>query len=126
MREWSDGTTTSLAIIPIDGDRLNAIRKVRKGLRDLRDRTARDRRQWREVAFAGLLSGDQAMVLVQHAGVSLDELWSILERRWSDAVVTDDVGNAEPSWRMSVDDTAALARRQRGVEPMRIIVLAQM
>ena len=75
--------------------------------------------------MAGMAAGgDTAFVLVRHPGVTRQEVATVLRRRWSAAVVGA-VGAAEPSWSMPVEDAAELARTRRGVEPLRILVLAQ-
>ena len=110
-------------MIPLDGDPITAIRKVRKSLRDVRDRAACHRRHWRSVAMAGLVSENCVMLLVQHAGINRAAAWSMLERRWP-GVVLADAGDTEPSAWMTVEDAAALARRRRAIEPVRIVIPA--
>ncbi len=75
--------------------------------------------------MAGMATGDDtAFVLVRHPGVTRHEVAAVLRRRWSAAVVGE-VGAVEPSWSMSAEDAADLARARRGVEPLRIVVLPQ-
>jgi hypothetical protein len=121
---WVYGCTVSLATIQIKGDPVKGVRRLRKGLRDVRDRTARRRSAWRLVTFCGLLSGNEALVLVQHTGIDPMSVWSVLKRRWPEIVVQN-VHDNEPLWQMTVDDAAALARLKRGVEPIRVVVPAQ-
>ena len=64
-----------------------------------------------------------ALLLVRHAAIDRAEVAEVLHRRWPSSVVGD-VG-AEPSWSMSAQDAAELAHTRRGVEPLRIVVLAQ-
>ncbi len=64
------------------------------------------------------------MLIIQHAGITRAATWSMLERRWPEIMLSD-VGNVEPSAWMTVDDTAALARRRRGIEPIRVAVPPQ-
>lgn len=111
-------------ISPLPGDPINAMRKLRKGLRDVRDRTARKDHRWGAVAMAGLVDGDRALLLVQHHGIDRASLWSVLERRWPGVLLTDP-GCIEPASAMTVGDAAALACRRRGLEPIRIIILPQ-
>ena len=119
---WCEGTPTSIAMIPLDDDRLTAIRKLRKGLRDIRDRHARE--DWRSsgVAYAGFLSGDEAMVLVQHPGLRRAHVGAALGRRWPGMVVGE-VGEVVPGWKMPVEDVVRLAQARRGVEPIRVMVM---
>jgi hypothetical protein len=122
---WLTGPEISLAIIPLPGNPIRAIRKLRKGLRDVRDRAARRDHRWGAVGMAGLLmDGDRALLLVQHHGIGRPLLWSVLERRWPNVLLTDP-GSIEPTSAMPVGDAAALACRRRGLEPIRIIVLPQ-
>lgn len=124
FRIWLDDATTSLAAIPLNGDPMIAIRKHRKSLRDVRDRAAQRDRHWKSVAMGGMFNGDHLLLLIQHAGINHAAVWSMLEPRWPD-VMLGDIANAEPSAWLTVEDAAALARRRRGVEPIRIVVAAQ-
>jgi hypothetical protein len=43
----------------------DAVRQLRRGLRDVKDRMARRRNRWRDVDFAGMAGGDhEVMVLI--------------------------------------------------------------
>jgi hypothetical protein len=75
--------------------------------------------------MAGMATGDSTVfVLVRHPGLTRQEVAAVLRRHWPAAVVGE-VGAAEPSWSMPVEDAAELARARRGVEPLRIVVMAQ-
>ena len=75
--------------------------------------------------MAGMATGDDTVfLLVRHPGVTRCEVAAVLRKRWPAAVVRE-VGAAEPSWSMPVEDAAELARTRRGVEPLRILVMAQ-
>ena len=128
MRYWSEAATTaSLAIISIRSPAgiPDAVRRLRRGLRDVRDRTARRFRRWRTVSFAGLIGGDhRALVLVSHEGVARRELQDVLCRRWP-SVVLKDLAQEEPMWAMTPDEAADLGTRRRGAEPLRIMVMPQ-
>lgn len=121
---WITRSETSLAIIPVVCDPISAARKLRKSLRDVRDRAARRDCRWRAVAMAGLVDGDRALILLQHPGIDWMRLWTVLERRSPDVVLTNP-GSVEPTSALTVEAAAALARRRRGIEPVRIIVLPQ-
>lgn len=75
--------------------------------------------------MAGVLGGDHLLLLVQHAGITRAATWSMLERRWPN-IVLGDIADAEPSAWLTVKDASALARRQRGIEPIRITLAAQL
>ena len=128
MRYWSEAATTlSLAIISIRSPAglPDAARRLRRGLRDVRDRTARRFRRWRTVSFAGLTGGDhRALVLISHDGVERRELLDVLRRRWP-SVVLKDLAQEEPMWAMTPDDAADLGTHRRGAEPLRILVMPQ-
>jgi hypothetical protein len=128
IRHWSDAaTTSSLAVIPIrsPASLSDAIRWLRRGLRDVRDRTAQHFRRWRTVSIAGLVGGDhRALVLISHGGVDRRELLDVLCRRWPD-VVLKDLEQEEPAWAMTPDDAADLGAHRRGVEPLRILIMPQ-
>ena len=71
MSQWAAAATSSLAIVRIDSSTglSNAVRRLRRGLRDVRDRMARRSRRWRDVGFAGMIGGDgTALVMVTHRG----------------------------------------------------------
>lgn len=123
FRIWLDDAATSLAVIPLDGGPITAIRKLRKSLRDVRDRAAQRDRRWQGIAMAGVLSDDHLLLLVQHAGISRAATWSMLEPRWPD-IVFGDIGNTELSTWLTVEDAASLARRRRGIEPIRVVIAA--
>lgn len=110
-------------IIPLIGDPIVAVRKLRKGLRDVRDRAARDDPRWQQVAFGGMLDGDRMLVLVQHAGISRGDVWRMLERRWSDVMITDPDGTVP--FCMDRNLAEHLAQCRRGVESIRIIIRTQ-
>ncbi len=122
---WLEDADTSIATIPLNGDPMTAIRTLRKGLRDVRDRAARRDRRWQGVAMAGMFNGDHLLLLIKHVGITRAATWSMLERRWPD-IALGDIAKAEPSAWLTIKDAAALARRRRGVEPIRVTVPAQM
>jgi hypothetical protein len=124
MCQWSVAATmSSLAIVRIDSSAglPDAVRRLRRGLRDVWDRMARCRWQWRDVRFADMAGGDHtALVLVPHQDIERREVQDVLRRRWPDVVVKS-LEQEEPTVAMSPDDAAALGRRCRGVEPLRIV-----
>ena len=111
-------------VIPLHGGPIGSTKKLRKSLRDVRDRAAQQDHRWRAVAMAGLEDGHQALILVQHPDLRRVSLWSMLKRRWPNVLLTDP-GSTEPTSTMTVEAAVALARRRRGVEPIRIVVLPQ-
>ena len=103
----------------------DAVRRLRRALRDVRDRMARHRRSWRDVSFAGMAGGDgMALVLVSHEGIDRQEVQDVLRRRWPDVVVKE-LEQEEPTVAMSPDDAADLGQCRRGVEPLRIVIMPQ-
>jgi hypothetical protein len=63
---------------------IGAVRRLRRGLRDVRDRTARRSQRWRAM-FAGMAGGDGIpLVLISHEGVDQLEVLNVLRRRWPD------------------------------------------
>jgi hypothetical protein len=125
---WSEAaTTSSLAIISIRSPAglPDAAIRLRRGLRDVRDRTARRFRRWRTVSFAGMIGGDhRALLLISHEGVDRRDVQDALCRRWPD-VALKDLEHEEPTWTMTPDDAAELGNRRRGAEPLRIMVMPQ-
>jgi hypothetical protein len=130
MQQWitSSDHPVSLAVLPIrhqpNGLHASVIR-LRRALRDVRDRTARRRRQWRDVAIAGMTTSDGvAMLNFRHAGIPGAEVAKVLRRRWPDAIIGD-VESALPRWKFAMRDSVEVAKANRGVEPLRIVVLDQ-
>jgi hypothetical protein len=127
MCQWSAGTTSSLAIIPVhspEGLR-DAVRSLRRGLRDVRDRVARRRRSWRDVCCTGMVGGDHtAMVMITHENVDRGEVVDVLRRRWPEVVVKE-LEQEQPAVAMTADVAADLGRHRRGVEPLRIVIMPQ-
>jgi hypothetical protein len=127
MRQWTAEATSSLAFIPVNSSVgfPDAVRRLRRGLRDVRDRVARRGNRWRDVCFAGMADGDgTALVMITHEGIDRRELQDVLHRRWPNAVVKSLV-QEEPAVTMSSGDTADLGQCRRGVEPLRIVVMPQ-
>jgi hypothetical protein len=120
---WLTGVTT-LAVIPISGPLITATKRLRKSLRDHRDRQVRRDYRWAAVALAGLTVGDRALVLIEHNHIGRAEVQSVLSRRWP-KVVLQQPTDFEPSSWMSIANAADLARRRRGVEGLRIVVMPQ-
>jgi hypothetical protein len=85
IRYWSEtAAASSLAIItmPPPAGLFDAVIRLRRGLRDVRDRTARRWRQWRTVAVAGMMGGDHgALVLIAHQSIDRREVLNVLYRR---------------------------------------------
>jgi hypothetical protein len=71
MCQWSAAATTrSLAVIPIPPEVRDAVRRLRLGLRDVRDGMARRKRWWREVCCSGMTGSDRtALVMITHEGI---------------------------------------------------------
>jgi hypothetical protein len=127
MRHWTAGATASLAIMRIDSSAglPDAVRRLRRALRDVRDRVARHSRSWRDVSFAGMASGDHtALVLVSHQDIDRRKVQDVLRRRWPD-VALKELEQEQPVVVMLPDDAADLGRHRRGVEPLRIVVMPQ-
>ena len=75
--------------------------------------------------MAGMATGaGGALVLVGHADIGRADVVRALSRRWPGAAVGDPAA-ALPSWIMSAEDAAELARARRGAEPLRVVVAAQ-
>jgi hypothetical protein len=128
IQAWRSSQVCALAIIPLaydPGGLRVAVRRLRRALRDLRDRTARHHRRWCGVCLAGLATGSgSAMVRVDHKGVDRTELSGAVRRRWPGATVTD-FTDVRPLAAMTVQDAAELASLRRGAEPLRLLVLPQ-
>jgi hypothetical protein len=128
MCQWTaEATAWSLAIMPVPSSAglPDAVRRLRRGLRDVRDRMARRRARWRDVCCTGMAGGDgTTLVLISHDGVDRREMLDVLRRRWPDVVVKE-LEQETPTVAMSPADAADLGRCRRGVEPLRIVVMPQ-
>jgi hypothetical protein len=129
IQAWCPPDGRTLVIIPVrygPGGLRFAVQRLRRGLRDLRDRRAQRSHAWRQVCFAGLLTGGgMAMVLVDRGRrVDRAELSAAIRRRWPDATVTD-LMNEVPSMAVTLADAVELASLRRGAEPLRIVVMPQ-
>ena len=120
-------TTSSLAIVRIDlsAGLRDGVRRLRRGLRDVRDRMAQHKKRWCDVCCTGMAGGDgRAVVMISHEGVDRREVEDVLRRRWPNAVVKE-LEQGEPTVAMTAEDAADLGRRRRGVEPLRIVIMPQ-
>jgi hypothetical protein len=112
MCQWSAASTSSLAIIPLRLSRglRNAVQRLRRGLRDVRDRTARRRNRWRGACCAGMAGGDgTALVMITHQGIDRREVEDVLRRRWPDVVVKS-LEQEVPTLKMLAGDAEVLSR----------------
>ncbi len=118
MCQWTaEATTWSLAAIPLhlSASLLHAVRRLRRALRDVRDRAARRRRRWREVCCAGMVGGDHgALVMITHEGIERREVQDVLHHRWP-GVLVKSLEDEEPSVAMSPADAADLGRCRLGL-----------
>jgi hypothetical protein len=128
MRQWTaEATTWSLAVIPLhwSAGLPDAVRRLRRALRDVRDRAVRRKMRWRDVCCAGMAGGDHtALVMITHEGIDRREVQDVLCHRWPDVMVKS-LGHEEPTVAMAAEDAADLGRCRRGVEPLRIVVMPQ-
>jgi heme exporter protein D len=109
MCVWSGAAISSLAIMPLHSSAglTDAVRRLRRGLRDVRDRMARHRRSWRVVGFAGLIGGNgTTLVLVAHDGMDRREVDDVLRRRWP--TVVKELEQERPAVAMLPGDAADL------------------
>ena len=103
----------------------DAVRRLRRGLRDVRDRMARRSRPWHAVCCAGMAGGDgTALVMITHEDIERCEVKDALRRRWPD-VALKELGQKQPTVAMLPADAADLGRCRRGVEPLRIVIMPQ-
>jgi hypothetical protein len=128
MCRWSaEATTWSLALIPLHSSAgvPDAVRRLRRSLRDVRDRMVWHRRSWRDLSFAGMAGGDgRVLAMITHEGIDRREVQNALHRRWPDLVMKS-LEQEAPTVAMTAEDAADLGRCRRGVEPLRIVVMPQ-
>lgn len=104
----------------------NAVLHLRRSLRDYRDREARRDRRWRSVAFAGLADSERAYLLCWHPRIAPGEIEVVLGQRWpSIRGIPAEIGDfGGTDGRLSDDDAVTLALLGRGIEPLRVRVMA--
>jgi hypothetical protein len=125
FQQWlGDKSDASLAVLPIDGDLLVGTHRLRKGLRDVRDRMARQDERWPGVALAGLVANRVAIVMIKHPGIDRADVWWTMSARWPQIVLVE-IDDAQPSSVMLVEDAVTVAVCRRGIQPLRIVVLEQ-
>ncbi len=126
IRRWAEAATkAAVAVAVIPAGRVGAAPRLRRALRDIRDRAARNDRRWQAVAIAGMLVADGgAVVLVVHnASIPRETIERALQRRWP-AVVFPKV-LPDPDFAFPAEAAVQLASLRRGVEPLRAIVMPQ-
>jgi hypothetical protein len=128
MLAWRSPHPLTLVTIPLTwqaGQMRTAVRRLRRALRDFRDRRARLSRRWRGVCLCGLVTGDRiAMLVVDRGTVDRGEFSCAVQRRWEDATVTD-LSDGQPSAEMTITDAVELATLRRGAEPLRLVIPPQ-
>ncbi len=73
--------------------------------------------------FGAAVRPDPAVAAQPHTLVAR-EVAEVFGRRWPESTVGD-VGSASPSSGFAIEDVVELARLRRGIEPLRLVVLAQ-
>jgi len=128
MCHWSaEVGASSLTIIQLDLSTglHDAVRRLRRGLRDVRDRMARRRKRWCNVSLAGIVGGGgTALVMMSHDDLDRTEVLDALRRRWPDVVVKG-LERETPTSAMGAKEAAELGLCRRGVEPLRIVIMPQ-
>jgi hypothetical protein len=128
MLAWRSPHALILVIIPLTwqaGHMRIAVRRLRRALRDFRDRRARHSKRWRGVCLCGLVTGDRiAMVVVDRGAVDRRELTYAMQRRWANASVAD-LTDEQPSAEITITDAVELATLRRGAEPLRLVIPPQ-
>jgi hypothetical protein len=127
MCQWSAEATSSVAIISLHSSAglPDAVLRLRRGLRDVRDQMARRGNRWRDVCCTGMVGGDHtALVMITHEGIDRHEVDDVLRRRWPDVVVKT-LEQEQPAVAMLPGEAADLGRHRRGVEALRIVIMPQ-
>jgi hypothetical protein len=100
-----------------------AVRRIRRALRDWRDRLSREDGRWSGVAVAGLVGADGILVLhIRHDALPADAVTSMIRRRWPAAYIAR-ANVLSFDWTMA--DRLELAMARRGTEPIRVILAPQ-
>jgi hypothetical protein len=97
-------------VIPLPGDSVSGTQQLRKVF------------TMSEIGPSGTMT--VGLVSLWPVWLMGDEVWTKLERRWPDIMMSDP-SNTEPACGMSVDNIADLARHRRGIAPLRIVILEQ-
>ncbi len=129
MEQWSLASGDAVSLFTTDATSSEAAVRtaplVRRGLRDVRDRAAREDIRWRTVSFAGLVDANgRALVIVRHPSLPRAVVGARLKRRWPASTLMD-AGNVQPLFSLPEMLAVHLAQRRRGVEPLRIVVMPQ-
>jgi hypothetical protein len=104
---------------------LNGIVRLRRRLRDARDKAVRRDSHWSQVAVAGIASGTgSALLLVQHPRVTRRKIADAICTRWGGSVLAC-AQPIYPTWVMPPKQVVELALARRGIEPLRIVVMPQ-
>jgi hypothetical protein len=75
--------------------------------------------------MAGMASADRTVsLLIRHPAITRSEAAEVLRQRWPGTAITE-VGAVEPSWSPKTEDAVEIALARRGVEPIRVVILAQ-
>lgn len=116
---WGRGLgQRSLVMVPLPhqpGSLQNAVKKLRRSLRDVRDHEAEANRRWLAVGMGGVVVGDAAWLVVIHPRVDRQGIERVLRRRWFAARVSADLSSALP-FEFTTSDLAELALARRGGE----------
>lgn len=126
---WADGhggnsASTMALASELTSPTMHAIR-LRRALRDLRDREARRDPRWGSVAFAGLCDLLGATIAIVHPELRFGAVMAGLTRRWPKASFSSRSPTEWPPLHATSDMLVELAIRRRGIEPIRVVVAAQ-
>lgn len=129
LEHWTLSSACCASLMLIIGfpfaEPVERARRLRRGLRDVRDRAAQDDPRWRGVSLAGVVDPNgRALVLVRHPGLWRDAVAARLARRWPE-LEAKEVGAVRPSAGLPAELAARLGQRRRGMEPLRIVVMPQ-
>jgi hypothetical protein len=128
IEEWAVMSGEPCALVVISAPQLPIMEtapRLRRGLRDVRDRAARLDRRWRSVSMAGVVDcSGRALVLVRHPSLPPDAVASRMARRWPSASLHPP-GSLAPRFDLTVPLAVALAAKRRGVQPLRIVIMPQ-
>ena len=123
---WGRGLAArSIVVIPLPhrpGELRDAIKAVRRALRDARDTESSKSRRWLDVGFGGVTVGDSVWLVALHDRLDRQELARVLRRRWPSAQVSADMSAPLP-FGFTTSDLAELGLARRGAaEPTKVTV----
>ncbi|WP_042442669.1 hypothetical protein [Azospirillum sp. B510] len=115
----------SLVVVPLPhqpGGLQNAVKTLRRSLRDVRDGESAKSRRWLDVGFGGVVVGDAAWLVVLHDRLDRQEVTRVVRRRWPASQVSGDMDRSPPFSFITADRVELALLRRGAEEPFKVTV----